>query len=476
MDFGLEFEFDELIKAQCEEKSLKARIVKLYDNRALVSMGGHLAKLSQTPVDQFGKLRVGDEIDVIILHINEESKKVYVSGDPARQIGIDEWLAKFKNGDRHSGVVVSIAEYGIFVSVNGRSGLLPNQEMGWSSSPQRVNHFKVGQSIDVVVKSINQTRKRLQWTRKPLIPHPFDEFAQKILDQNSLDRAHFGIVENVVDYGIFVNVDGSGCDGLLHVTSLPAALTLRNRKVNPDLHKVLRNASNLPVRILNIDKERRRLSLEYAGKNIEKSEVDSWPFPGEIYDGRLISVDDTKAQISLPSSTKGYLYAIDDKVGFSKLAFACALGDALSVRVLSVDFSVLAPRLELVDDNRGKDDDNFTFVLENFLSGNSYLDLERKINAKNPYLILAEHLDYFKGARLNKTFDYIYHFGHVFDVDDIKLFGLLHRASIEFRLNQPELALALIASALRDAIRLRRKRMVVLATAIIKKQQNIIYQ
>ena len=455
----------DFLAEQSEARVYQAIVIRSYSNgHALVSIDGYWAKL----IDSGKSTKIGSEISVRVLSIDEIRDRVYVTKKKIKRQFTDI-SEKLEINTIYTGVVESVVDYGIFVSVSGYSGLVHISELGWSKDLKDPKRYRPGEDVRVFVEKIDVKGKRMSLSIKRTKPDPYQDLVRRFKADNA--EIYYGEIANVVDYGIFVELI-PGVEGLLHVsTFLP-----KNQKIPVELQNKLKVVKNIPVRIAAIDEKRRRASLEYCGSPFNELTAMWWPEEGELFDGNVRKVDEIKAHVEFPNLGTGFLYSSDDHNGFFDISFLYRTGAKLTFRIIGFDFLAKVPRLKLEVTAGDIDLRPFNFILENFLLGKAENDQNRKLKIEHPYFVLASQLLNFSGLRLNKTFDYIYHFGHISSVEEIKFFGLLHRASVEFKLGQPELALSLVTDVLKKAVDQRRGRIVRIAVAILKKNSWRIWE
>src|SRR5690606_838049 len=147
-------------------------------------------------------------------------------------------------------VVKNLTDYGAFVGLGGIDGLLHITDMAW----KRVRHpsevVEVGQEMDVRVLKFDRERNRVSLGLKQLGEDPWDNIARRYPNTSRL----IGKVSNVTDYGAFVEIE-PGVEGLVHVSEMDWT----NKNVNPS--KVVQLGDELEVMVLDVDEERRRISL-----------------------------------------------------------------------------------------------------------------------------------------------------------------------------------------------------------------------
>src|SRR5205085_320367 len=167
--------------------------------------------------------------------------------------GIDPWAdaeTKYAVGTSLTGRVTRVESFGAFVEVEeGLEGLLPVSEMSW----QRIRHpsdvVKVGDTIKLVVISIDPAQRRMSFSLKQAGPDPWST----VKDRFAQDMVVNGKVTRVVDFGAFVELE-PGLEGLVHISELA------NQRVRA-AGDVVKPGQEVKVRVLEIDKDARRVSL-----------------------------------------------------------------------------------------------------------------------------------------------------------------------------------------------------------------------
>jgi len=157
---------------------------------------------------------------------------------------------KYAAGSTVTGRVTKIEPFGAFIEIEeGIEGLLPVSEMSW----QRIRHpsdvVKVGDTIKLVVLSLDPTQKRMSFSLKQAGPDPWST----VKDRYALETVVTGKVTRVVDFGAFVELE-PGLEGLVHISELD------NRRVRA-ASDVVKPGQEVKARIMEIDKDSRRISL-----------------------------------------------------------------------------------------------------------------------------------------------------------------------------------------------------------------------
>lgn len=158
-----------------------------------------------------------------------------------------------KVGDRVRGTVVSLRDFGAFVSIGSIQGLLPVSEVGWTRVKHVSDVLSVGEEIEVVVKGIDWEKDRISFSLKDTLADPWDTAAQAF-PEGSFQN---GKVARLTPFGAFVTL-GEGIDGLIHISKLGAGKRIQHPK------EVLSEGQEVEVKVEGIDREQRRISLSLA--------------------------------------------------------------------------------------------------------------------------------------------------------------------------------------------------------------------
>ncbi|HUS24516.1 MAG TPA: 30S ribosomal protein S1 [Candidatus Binatia bacterium] len=162
----------------------------------------------------------------------------------------DSLLQNLQEGVVLKGVVKNLVEYGAFVDLGGVDGLLHITDMSWKRVKDPSEVVQVGQELEVKVLKYDRERKRVSLGLKQLGDDPWVEISRRYPEKTRL----FGKITNITDYGAFVEIE-PGVEGLVHVSEMDWT----NKNVNPA--KVVHIGQEVEVMILDIDEERRRISL-----------------------------------------------------------------------------------------------------------------------------------------------------------------------------------------------------------------------
>ena len=186
-----------------------------------------------------------------------------------------EVVAQLSDGQVVEGVVKNITDYGAFIDLGGIDGLLHVTDMAW----RRVNHpseiLNVGDDIKVQILRINPETQRVSLGMKQLEEDPWITIEGKF----PIDERFKGKITNIADYGAFVELE-AGVEGLIHISEM----SWTRKNLHPS--KIVAKGEEVEVQVLNIDKNKRRISLglKQCQDNPWHSFSDKYP-KGEVIEG-----------------------------------------------------------------------------------------------------------------------------------------------------------------------------------------------
>jgi small subunit ribosomal protein S1 len=249
----------EEILSKLEKGLVLEGIVKaITDFGVFVDLGGvdglvHITDLSWGRVNHPSEVvKLDETIKVVVLDFDEERRRISLG---LKQLTPHPWEnidEKFAVGQRVTGKVVSLTDYGAFVELErGIEGLIHISEMSWT---QHVKHpsqmVSLGQMVDVQILNIDKDEKKISLGMKQLEPDPWDA----LLEKYPVGSVHKGVVRNLANFGVFVELE-PGVDGLVHISDLSWTKKLRHPG------EMVKKGQELDVVVLGIDREQRRISL-----------------------------------------------------------------------------------------------------------------------------------------------------------------------------------------------------------------------
>jgi small subunit ribosomal protein S1 len=212
-----------------------------------------------------------------------------------------ELLEKLQEGAVIKGTVKNLTDYGAFVDLGGIDGLLHITDMAWKRVKHPSEVVTVGDEIDVRILKFDRERQRVSLGIKQLGNDPWQQIGRRYPTGSRL----FGKVTNIADYGCFVEIE-EGVEGLVHVSEMDWT----NKNVNPS--KVVHIGQEVEVMVLDIDEERRRISL-----GIKQCQANPWKEfsdnfnRGDRVSGQIKSITDFGIFIGLTGGIDGLVHLSD---------------------------------------------------------------------------------------------------------------------------------------------------------------------
>jgi len=284
------------------------------------------------PVRDPGYLE-GKELEFKLIKLDRKRNNVVVSRravvESEHSEEREQLMDKLQEGVVLKGVVKNLTDYGAFVDLGGIDGLLHITDMAW----KRVRHpsevVNVGDELDVRVLKYDRERNRVSLGLKQLGEDPWDNIMRRYPTGARL----FGKISNVTDYGAFVEIE-PGVEGLVHVSEMDWT----NKNVNPS--KMVQVGDEVQVMVLDVDEERRRISL-----GMKQCQPNPWEAfaamhnKGDKVSGQIKSITDFGIFIGLDGGIDGLVHLSDiswNSTG-EDVARNYKKGDTLEAVVLAVD-------------------------------------------------------------------------------------------------------------------------------------------
>ena len=227
------------------------------------------------------------------------------------------------------GTVKNLTDYGAFVDLGGIDGLLHITDMAWKRVKHPSEVVKVGDEVEVRILKFDRERSRVSLGLKQLGADPWQNIARRYPPSTRV----FGKVTNIADYGAFVEIE-DGVEGLVHVSEMDWT----NKNVNPA--KVVHTGQEVEVMVLDVDEERRRISL-----GLKQCQANPWKEFAENYNrgdkvaGQIKSITDFGIFIGLPGNIDGLVHLSDiswDQPG-EEAVRNYQKGQQIEAMVLSID-------------------------------------------------------------------------------------------------------------------------------------------
>ena len=275
----------------------------------------------------------GKEIEFKVIKLDKKRNNVVVSRRAVLEATLGEerkaLLENLQEGSVIKGIVKNITDYGAFVDLGGIDGLLHITDLAW----RRVKHpsevLEVGQEVEAKVLKFDQDKQRVSLGMKQLGEDPWSGLTRRYPQGTRL----FGKVSNLTDYGAFVEIE-QGIEGLVHVSEMDWT----NKNIHPS--KVVNVGDVVEVMVLDIDEERRRISL-----GLKQCKANPWQQfaethnKGDRVEGKIKSITDFGIFIGLDGGIDGLVHLSDISwnVAGEEAVREYKKGDEIAAVVLQVD-------------------------------------------------------------------------------------------------------------------------------------------
>ena len=204
-------------------------------------------------------VNVGDEVEVMVLDIDEDRRRISLGIKQCKMNPWEEFSSKFNKGDKISGSIKSITDFGIFIGLDGGiDGLVHLSDISWNEAGEEaVRRFKKGDEIETVILSVDPERERISLGVKQLEDDPFSNFASL----NEKGTILNGIVKEVDAKGAIITL-AEEIEGTLKASEI-------SRDRVEDARNVLNVGDEVEAKIISIDRKSRVISLSIKAKDVE---------------------------------------------------------------------------------------------------------------------------------------------------------------------------------------------------------------
>ncbi|MBB1271650.1 MULTISPECIES: 30S ribosomal protein S1 [Psychromonas] len=273
------------------------------------------------------------DIEFKVIKLDQKRNNVVVSRraviETENSVERDELLENLQEGQEVKGIVKNLTDYGAFVDLGGVDGLLHITDMAWKRVKHPSEIVTVGEEINVKILKFDRERTRVSLGLKQLGEDPWVAIAKRYPESTRLT----GKVTNLTDYGCFVEIE-EGVEGLVHVSEMDWT----NKNIHPS--KVVNLGDMAEVMVLDIDEERRRISLGLKQcKANPWEEFSSTHDKGQKVSGKIKSITDFGIFIGLDGNIDGLVHLSDIswEVEGEKAVLDYKKGDEIEAVVLQVD-------------------------------------------------------------------------------------------------------------------------------------------
>ncbi|MCZ6566136.1 MAG: 30S ribosomal protein S1 [Gammaproteobacteria bacterium] len=327
----------------------------------------------------------GKELEFKVIKIDIKRNNVVVSRRAVVETEYsaerEELINSLKEGAVVKGIVKNLTDYGAFLDLGGVDGLLHITDMAWKRVKHPSEIVAIGDEIDVRVLKFDKEKTRVSLGLKQLDDDPWGDINRRYPEGARI----FGKVTNIADYGCFVEIE-EGIEGLVHVSEMDWA----NKNVSPS--KIVSLGDEVEVMILDIDQERRRISL-----GMKQCKANPWDDFASSHDkggevsGVIKSITDFGIFVGLDGGIDGLVHLSDLawNVPGEEAVRSYKKGDELRAMVLSVD----AERERISLGVKQLEKDPFSAYIAEHPKGSVVTGTVSEVDAKSAIIILAEGIE-----------------------------------------------------------------------------------
>ena len=274
---------------------------------------------------------VGDRVKVTILRYDKETGRVSLG---FKQMSPDPWSEvekKYPTGSRVRGKVVSLADYGAFVELEGGvEGLIHISEMSWSHDvrhPSKV--VAVGDIVNTVVLSLDKAERKISLGMRQLEANPWEIIEKRYPVGTKVE----GKVRSITEFGVFVGLD-NGIDGLIHLSDM----SWTRRLTHPS--EIFKKGQKVDAVVLKIDKEKERISLGYKQLTPDPwdKEIPEKYKIGDHVSGKVVKIADFGIFVELEDGIDGLIHISEiDLEPSKKIEEKIKANDLVTARIIKAD-------------------------------------------------------------------------------------------------------------------------------------------
>ncbi|MCF7762422.1 MAG: 30S ribosomal protein S1 [Verrucomicrobia bacterium] len=314
----------------------KGTVKNITDFGAFIDLNGldgllHITDMSWGRIGHPSELlKVGQDIDVVVLDINKERERVSLGLKQKLANPWDSIESKYPVGAKVKGRVVNLVPYGAFVELEpGVEGLVHVTELSWTkriAKPSDV--LKAEQEVEAVVLGINREEQKISLGIRQLETNPWDQALEKYPANSKVK----GKIRNLTSYGAFIELE-DGLDGMIHVSDISWT-----RKINHP-SEVLKKSDEIEAVVLEIDKANQRISLGLKQLTEDPwTNIDKFYKVGDLVNGKVTKLASFGAFIGLEHDIDGLVHisqVSEDRV--DKIKNVLKVDQDVTARVIKID-------------------------------------------------------------------------------------------------------------------------------------------
>ena len=304
---------EQTLEALAEGQLLEGYVKNITDYGVFVDLGGidgllHITDISWGRIGHPSEVfKVGEKISVKVLKYDPDTGRVSLGH---KQKTPDPWIAvedKCPVGSRVQGKVVSITDYGAFVSIeDGVEGLVHISDMSWTNEVKHPSRaVSIGEIITAVVLNIDKQNRKISLGLKQAESNPWDTVENKYPAGTIIE----GKVRNLTEFGAFVGLE-EGIDGLIHISDMSWLKHIKHPS------EVLKKGQSVKAVVLKVDKEKQRISLglkQLMGDPWTRDIPERYSIGGAVK-GRIVRITDFGIFVELEEGVEGLIHVSESGV------------------------------------------------------------------------------------------------------------------------------------------------------------------
>ncbi len=331
----LEKQREEILSQMEVGQVLQGTVKNIVDFGVFVDLGGvdgllHITDLSWGRVSHPSEMvDLDEELQVVVLDYEAERQRISLGLKQLTEHPWENITEKYDQDEVVEGKVVSITNYGAFVELEkGIEGLVHISEMSWTRHIKHPSQMvSLGQLVDVQVLNIDEEGRKISLGMKQLEPDPWDG----ITDRYPPGTTMSGTIRNITHFGVFVEIE-PGIDGLVHISDLSWTKKVRHPK------EVAEKGEEMDVVILNIDEERKRISLGHKQVSTNPWEQFAKAYAeGTDVTATIERVENKGLVVELPLGVEGFVPGSELKQGPRDFQDYYQDGQEVDLRVIRFD-------------------------------------------------------------------------------------------------------------------------------------------
>ncbi|OQY49255.1 MAG: 30S ribosomal protein S1 [Desulfobacteraceae bacterium 4572_87] len=285
---------------------IEGAVTNITDYGLFIDLGGidglvHVTNIAWSKTGHPSELyQIGDQITVKVLSFDREKERVSLG---IKQLTADPWTGideKYPVDAKVPGRIATLKKYGAFVELEeGVEGLVHISEMSWTRKVMHPSElFRVGDTVETMVLSMDVAKKRISLSVKQLEPNPWDV----ITEEYPIGAIIEGKIKNITDFGVFVGID-KGIDGLVHISDISWTKQIKHPS---ELYK---KGDDVRAVILRIDKENEHFSLGIKHLTPDPwNEIPDKYKPGTRVSGKVTNITDFGLFVELEEGIEGLIH------------------------------------------------------------------------------------------------------------------------------------------------------------------------